>query len=100
MFNNYLKNFQQVIHSIECSEKQQSTDIACLIKQIIGLFAVSKAHGNKVMWIGNGGSAAIASHGAIDYWRTAAIKSVCFNDGRCCLALVMTLAMRPYSKNL
>lgn len=81
MFNHYLQKFEQVIHSMECSEGQQAAGASDVIKKIISLLAATKARGSKVMWIGNGGSAAIASHGAIDYWRTAEIKSVCFNDG-------------------
>ena len=37
--------------------------------------------GGKVILIGNGGSAAIASHMAIDFWKTTSIKAVSFNDG-------------------
>lgn len=81
MFSNYLEKLEQVIHSIECSEGQQVVDATNAINKIISLLAETKKRGNKVMWIGNGGSAAIASHGAIDYWRTAEIKSICFNDG-------------------
>jgi len=36
---------------------------------------------NKLMLIGNGGSAAIASHMAIDYSKTAGLRALCFNDG-------------------
>lgn len=81
MFSNYLQKFEQVMHSIECNEGQKVTDVTNLIKKIISLLGKSKSNGSKLMWIGNGGSAAIASHGAIDYWRTAEIKSICFNDG-------------------
>lgn len=81
MFSNYLQEFEKVAHSIECSEGLQLTDSTYLINKIIVLLTKCKSCGNKVMWIGNGGSAAIASHGAIDYWRTAEIKSICFNDG-------------------
>lgn len=35
---------------------------------------------NKVLFIGNGGSAAIASHMAVDFWKTAGIRSMSFND--------------------
>jgi D-sedoheptulose 7-phosphate isomerase len=34
----------------------------------------------KVMMVGNGGSAAIASHQAVDYWKNGKIKSIAFND--------------------
>lgn len=81
MFNHYLQKFEQILHSIECSKGQQTQDIAATINEVSAHLSIIKDKGNKVMWIGNGGSAAISSHGAIDYWRTGAIKSVCFNDG-------------------
>ena|SRR5579872_4170050 len=42
-----------------------------------------RAHrdGNKLMFIGNGGSAAIASHCAIDYSKNGNIRAMAFNDG-------------------
>ncbi|HEY9764920.1 MAG TPA: SIS domain-containing protein [Chroococcales cyanobacterium] len=36
---------------------------------------------NKVIFIGNGGSAAVASHQAIDYWRNGGFPAIAFNDG-------------------
>ena len=81
MFIKYLQELGKITHSIECSEGQQVANATDVINKIISLLAETKKRGGKVMWIGNGGSAAIASHGAIDYWRTAEIKSVCFNDG-------------------
>ena len=36
--------------------------------------------GNKVLFAGNGASAAIASHGALDFTKQAKIRSLCFND--------------------
>ena len=40
------------------------------------------AHGNgrKLIFIGNGGSSAIASHMAIDYWKNGGIRATAFND--------------------
>lgn len=34
----------------------------------------------KVMFIGNGGSAAISSHQAVDYWKNGGIPAIAFND--------------------
>ena len=34
----------------------------------------------KLIFIGNGGSAAIASHQAIDYWKNGRIRAIAFND--------------------
>jgi D-sedoheptulose 7-phosphate isomerase len=36
--------------------------------------------GNKLIFIGNGGSAAIASHQAIDYWKNGGLEAMAFND--------------------
>lgn len=34
----------------------------------------------KLIFIGNGGSAGIASHQAVDYWKNGKIKAIAFND--------------------
>ena len=36
--------------------------------------------GKKIMFIGNGGSSAISSHMAIDFWKNGRIKAIAFND--------------------
>lgn len=38
------------------------------------------AKGCKLIFIGNGGSSAIASHMAIDYWKNGGIRATAFND--------------------
>jgi D-sedoheptulose 7-phosphate isomerase len=40
-----------------------------------------RAGGDKVMFIGNGGSAAISSHMAIDFLRNGQVPALAFNDG-------------------
>ncbi len=39
------------------------------------------ADGNKLMFVGNGGSAAIASHLAIDFSKNGGMRAMAFNDG-------------------
>lgn len=48
--------------------------------KIRDLFRCAHAKGNKVIFIGNGGSAAIASHMATDYTKNGGIRSIAFND--------------------
>ncbi len=43
------------------------------------VLAVGKAN-KKVILIGNGGSAAIASHQAVDLWKNGGIRATAFND--------------------
>jgi D-sedoheptulose 7-phosphate isomerase len=44
-------------------------------------------HGGKVMFIGNGGSAAISSHLAIDYLKNGGFRATAFNDAATLTAL-------------
>jgi len=47
---------------------------------IIGEIKGYSARGNKLIFIGNGGSAAIAGHQAIDFSKNAKIRSMSFNE--------------------
>ena len=40
----------------------------------------AQTHGNKVIFLGNGGSAAIASHCAVDLTKNAKIRAISFNE--------------------
>ncbi len=51
------------------------------IEMVGNLITLQTGAGKKIIFIGNGGSAAIASHMAIDFWKNGGIKAVSFNDG-------------------
>ena len=51
------------------------------IRAAHGLFVSSAGSGNKLIFIGNGASAAIASHISTDLWKNGGIRGVAFNDG-------------------
>ncbi len=44
------------------------------------LFLDRSARGGKLLFIGNGGSASIASHIAVDLWKNAGVRALAFND--------------------
>lgn len=46
----------------------------------MALVRTQTARGCKVIFIGNGGSAAIASHQAVDYWKNGGMRAIAFND--------------------
>jgi D-sedoheptulose 7-phosphate isomerase len=50
------------------------------IERACNLVLMCHASGNKLMFIGNGASAAIAGHMATDFWKTGGIRAVAFND--------------------
>jgi D-sedoheptulose 7-phosphate isomerase len=45
-----------------------------------GLIRETSRSGGKVIVIGNGGSAGIASHISVDFWKNGGVKSMAFND--------------------
>lgn len=46
----------------------------------VELIVAQTSLGRKVIFIGNGGSAAIASHQAVDYWKNGGMRAIAFND--------------------
>ena len=47
---------------------------------VAGLIKRIRQKNKKIIFIGNGGSASIASHQAVDYWKNGHIKAIAFND--------------------
>jgi D-sedoheptulose 7-phosphate isomerase len=50
------------------------------LKKTVVLVKAAKDQGHKVIFIGNGGSSAIASHMAADYQKTGRIPAMCLTD--------------------
>ena len=80
MFETYIRGLMQVMGKIECSEKAGIILPELGVERIIAMFDGVKQTRGKIMWVGNGGSAAIASHSAADYFRTGNVKTQCFTD--------------------
>ena len=79
--NKYLNKLWQVIKSIEIQDIDDNTWLLeDAVEEIIERFTSLKISDNKVIFIGNGGSAGIASHQAIDYWKNGEIPATAFND--------------------
>lgn len=50
------------------------------MERALQTFELIKARGRKILLIGNGGSAAVASHQAVDLWRNAGVRALAFSD--------------------
>ncbi len=50
------------------------------IEHAVELVRIAQAAGRKVIMVGNGGSAGIASHQAVDYWKNGGVRAIAFND--------------------
>ena len=69
-FANYFKTIYQNLESIDSVQLEQAASM---------VWAVHKA-GKKVIVVGNGGSAAMASHVAVDFVKAASIRAINFNE--------------------
>lgn len=61
-------------------EEGKMVTISDSYNEVISLMRKTHKSGNKIIFIGNGGSAAIASHMAIDYTKNGGIRAIAFND--------------------
>lgn len=79
--DSYLKDLGKLFSEILVTDRgNKSIDLTVALEDSIKMIAALMTEGRKVMLIGNGGSAAIASHIAIDFWKNGGIRSVAFND--------------------
>jgi D-sedoheptulose 7-phosphate isomerase len=84
-FKGYINALYEIIKRAELYFKFNSEyvkkDIEKDIFQIVDLLKNARKTNNKLIFIGNGGSAGISSHMAIDYWKNGKIRAICFNEG-------------------
>lgn len=71
---------KEFIELFKTSKMNDEFDINLGIKIVCNIIKKQFKLGGKVYFIGNGGSAAIASHMAIDFWKNGKIPAMTFND--------------------
>ena len=77
----YLKKLQKVIDLVEIYDsKGKNIVFEDAVNEILKKLSELKDSNNKVFFIGNGASAAIASHQATDFWKNGEIPATAFND--------------------
>jgi D-sedoheptulose 7-phosphate isomerase len=72
--------FDCLIETVVSSASGQTLQMCDAVNQVMELARSAHASGNKLIFIGNGGSAAIASHMATDYSKNGNIRSLALND--------------------
>lgn len=50
------------------------------IRGVVDMVRIARIDKKRIFFVGNGGSAAIASHMAADYLKTCGVAAMCFND--------------------
>lgn len=78
---NYFDRLSDCFGKIETTDKKgKAVSFEKAVSGTVSLAITSAEAGNKIMIVGNGGSASIASHIAIDFLKNAGIPAVAFND--------------------
>ena len=67
----YFERYRKVLFGV---------DVRAQLVQLRDLIKTAQSHGKKVIMAGNGGSAAIASHCAVDFTKSATIRCINFNE--------------------
>jgi D-sedoheptulose 7-phosphate isomerase len=83
VIDEYLRDLSGAVRAAQCTPYRPDP-----LRWVIDAFLHAHDAGCKVMLVGNGGSAAIASHIAIDLSKNAGIRATAFNDASAltCLA--------------
>lgn len=77
----YSKNIINLINTVGITDNHGTElDICKGVETVCCLIKDNVCRGSKVLFIGNGGSAAIASHMAIDFWKNGKMQAMAFND--------------------
>lgn len=78
---NYYKGLTDLINSIRVADKDRNIiDFYAGIETVSTLLISQVDSGHKLMFIGNGASAAISSHMSTDFSKNVGIRAVAFND--------------------
>jgi len=78
---NYIAEFGNLLVKTEVTDADNnSIDFADGVAEAIKLITSRASENCKVIFIGNGGSASIASHQAIDFFRNGRMRAICFSD--------------------
>ena len=78
---NYFSEFKNTLSKIQVTDgNNEVIDLINGLEDSINLVISQTSKGNKIIFIGNGGSASIASHQAIDFFKNGGMRAICFND--------------------
>ena len=78
--DNYTTAFSKAFAGIEAFEGTTPISYSEAIHKCVELVMKAQTDNKKIMFAGNGGSAGITSHMAIDFWKNGKVKATAFND--------------------
>ncbi|MGA2349382.1 MAG: SIS domain-containing protein [Terracidiphilus sp.] len=82
LIDSHFQDLYAALENVQYTGRQgELLDRAEAYERTLRLALEATDRGGKQMFIGNGGSAAIASHMAIDFTKNGGMPAMCFNDG-------------------
>lgn len=80
--DSYFQDLADALQNVQCTGQDGvSLSRTEAYEQTLQIALDATGRGDKLMFIGNGGSAGIASHMAIDFSKNGGMPALCFNDG-------------------
>lgn len=79
-FSHYSHQITAILDRAEATQGRQPLSFDQSLLAILDCLERVKQRNNKIILIGNGGSAAIANHLATDFWKRAGIRATSFSD--------------------
>jgi D-sedoheptulose 7-phosphate isomerase len=77
----YFEEIAKKLSSIVATDSEnKKSDFNQAITSAIALINKCSGSGKKIIFIGNGASAAISSHMATDFWKNGEVRAIAFND--------------------
>lgn len=76
----YSDDFSSLLKQLEATEGSGKVSYDAGIEKAVELVKKVQSGNKKIMMVGNGGSAGIASHQAVDYWKNGKVRATAFND--------------------
>lgn len=83
----YFEEFKQALDGTVVSHGEALMTMSDALILTTDWLCALQASGHKLMIVGNGGSAGIASHMALDFWKNAHVRATAFNDSSLLSAL-------------
>jgi D-sedoheptulose 7-phosphate isomerase len=77
----YYSNLSHLLKKIQVTQKKENNLVFFNgIESVAQLVMIQAEAGKKIIFIGNGASASIASHMSTDYWKNGGMRALAFND--------------------
>ena len=76
----YIGQLEHCLGAIEATTPDQTLELTAGLDLAARMIRAAGAAGRKLMFVGNGASAAIASHMSTDFWKNGRVRAVAFND--------------------